>query len=177
MNRATARLLLVLAPLALAACSSTDGYPSLAPRAGERIAGSAKPVPGAEQAEAPPLPPPSADLVARLGGLVSAAQEADRRFQARQAEAASMVARADGSATASDQWASAQIALGKLETSRSAAVAALAELDGLYADARVSAPVEVSPAAEAIAEARARVSDLVARENAVIAGLSARLAS
>jgi hypothetical protein len=179
MTRATARLLctLLLPALApLSACSSTgDGYPSLAPRAGERIAGSARPAQGTEQPEAPPLPPPGTDLVTRLAGLVSAAEAADRQFAARQGDAERAVARAAGAATASDAWAGAQIALAKLETSRSAAVAALAELDGLYADARNAAPAQTSPSAAVIAEAQAPVSTLVTRQNAIIARLSARL--
>lgn len=122
-----------------------------------------------------PLPPPSADLVNRLEGLVSAAQEADRRFTSRRDDAERAVGRASGAAVASDPWASAQVALAALETSRSAAIAALADLDGLYADARNTAPIEVSPSAEAIGTARSQVIELVARENEVIAGLAARL--
>lgn len=171
MIRATLRCLPAIVPLVLAACSSAGGYPSLALRDVERIAARSEP-----KAETP-LPPPSADLVSRLSGLVSGAEAADRQFRDLQGSTATTVARAAGATAASDSWASAQIALAKLETSRSSAVAALAELDTLYADARNAEPAGTSPSAEAIAEARKQVSDLVADQNGVIAGLSARLRS
>lgn len=179
MIRRTARCLPAILPLLLAACADTGGYPSLAlrdyERGSERACGTAKPVVAASEPAAPALPPASADLRSRLDGLVSAAQEADRQFQAQQATAERAVARTAGAAPASDPWASAQVALAKLETTRSAAVAALAELDMLYADARNSAPDEISPSTEAIGDARSRVSELVARQDGVIAALSARL--
>lgn len=177
MIRATVRFLPAIVPLILGACSSAGGYPSLAQRDVERVSGTAKPVVGDTEPAAPVLPPASTDLLGRLDGLVSTAQEADRQFVARRDGATSAVASATGAGAASDRWASAQIALGKLETSRSAAVAALAELDTLYADARDAAPLEVSPGVEAIARAREQVSEIVARENGVIAALAARLES
>jgi hypothetical protein len=175
MIRATARFLPALLPLAMAACSTTGDYPSLNQRDFERIGGRVEPVAAEAQPEAPKLPPASADLVTRLDGLLSAAREADRQFKAQQDTAESAVARANGAAATSDPWASAHIALGKLETSRSAAVAALAELDGLYADARDKAPLEPSPSALAIADARSQVSALVEAQDREIAALAARL--
>ena len=171
MIRATLRCLPAIVPLVLTACSSAAGYPSLALRDVERIAARSP------AAETPPLPPPSADLVSRLSGLVSAAQAADRQFRDQQGGTAAAVSRAAGATAASDSWASAQVSLAKLDTSRSEAVAALAELDTLYADTRNAEPAGVSPSAQAIAEAREQVSDLVAQQNGVIAGLSARLRS
>lgn len=172
MIRATLRCLPAIVPLVLTACSSAGGYPSLALRDVERIAARSEP-----GAETPILPPPSSDLVRRLSGLVSAAQAADRQFRDQQGSTAAAVSRAAGATAASDSWASAQVALAKLETSRSGAVAALAELDTLYADARNAEPAGVSPSAEAIAEARKQVSELVGRQNEAIASLSARLRS
>lgn len=179
MIRATARFLSALLPLAMTACSTVDDYPSLAQRGFERVGGQAcgqaTPVAGEAAPSIPVLPPASADLTTRLDGLISAAREADRQFTDQQGGAERAVAGASGAAAASDSWASAQVALARLQSSRSQAVAALAELDGLYAEARDAAPVEVSPAAEAIAAARAQVSELVTREDDVIARLSARL--
>jgi len=179
-RRAATRLPAIL-PLLLAACSNAGGYPSLALRDYEqgsgRVCGTAKPAAAAPEPEAPTLPPASADLRSRLDGLVSAAQEADQQFKAQQGTAEGAVKLAAGAATASDSWASAQIAVGKLETSRNAAVAALAELDSLYADARNSAPDQISPSAEAVGEARNQVSELVTRQNSVVTGLSSRLGS
>lgn len=181
MIRRAACCLPAILPLALAACSDAGGYPSLAlrdyERDGGRVCGTARPAAPAPEPEAPPLPPASADLRTRLDGLVSAAQEADRQFRAQERDAGSAVTRAAGTAAASDSWASAQIAVGKLETTRNAAVAALAELDSLYAEARDAAPDAISPSAEAIAEARSRVSELVTRQDSVVASLSARLRS
>lgn len=174
---AIVRFLPAILPFVAAACSDAGGYPSLAQRDVERLTGTATPVAGAPGRETPALPPASAELSTRLDGLVSAAQEADRQFKAQQGSAESAIARAAGAAITSDPWSTAQIALANLETSRSAAIAALAELDTLYADARNAAPVEVSPTAGAIAEARTKVHELVAREDGVIAGLSARLSS
>lgn len=179
MTRATARPLVAFLPFAMAACATADEYPSLAQRDFERnagrVCGTATPVDPAPEPEPAPLPPASADLLARLEGLVSAAREADRRFASQRDDAERAVSRASGAAAASDPWAAAQVALAALETSRSAAIAALADLDTLYADARDAAPTEVSPSAEAIGRARSQVSELVAQENDVIAGLSARL--
>lgn len=179
-RRATVCLPAIL-PLMLAACSNAGGYPSLALRdyegSSERVCGTAKPAVAIPQPEAPVLPPASADLRSRLDGLVSAAEQADQQFKAQRGAAEGAIARAMGAATASDSWASAQVAVGKLETSRNAAVAALAELDSLYADARNSTPDEISPSAEAIAQARNQVNDLVTRQNSVVTGLSTRLGS
>lgn len=176
-----ARCLPAILPIVLAGCSDAGGYPSLALRDYERgegrVCGTAEPAAPAPEPAAPALPPASADLRSRLDGLVSAAEESDRQFKAQQGTAEGAVARAAGSATASDSWASAQIALARLETARSGAVGALAELDSLYADARNSVPDAISPSAAAIAEARERVSDLVTRQDSAVAGLSARLRS
>lgn len=181
MIRRAARCLPAILPIVLAGCSDAGGYPSLAlrdyERSGGRVCGTAKPVLPASEPEAPPLPPPSADLRSRLDGLVSAAQQAERQFEAQQRVAESAVTRASGTATASDSWSSAQVALAKLETTRHPALAALADLDTLYAEARNAAPDKISPSAEAIGEARSRVSELVSRQDSVVAGLAARLRS
>lgn len=178
MIRATASLLLSAAlPVALAACSTTSGYPSLGQRDIERIGGSATPVVAEQTPEEPALPPANTDLVTRLDGLVAAAQETDAQFREQQGSAERAVAGAAGAAVTSDSWATAQIALAALESRRGATVAPLAELDTLYAEARDAAPLELSPSAEAIERARAQVSDIVARQDSVIAGLAARLRS
>lgn len=174
MTRAKARLLVAaLLPLGMAACSTASQYPSLAVRDVERPAGSATPAPGEQAPTLPALPPASADLVTRVGGLVTMAQEADRQFQSNRPAAERAVAGAGGSGT--DSWSAANIALARLESSRSASMTALAELDGLYADARDAAPQDESPSTRAIGDARTRVAALVEGQDAVIDRLGARL--
>ncbi|MEE4453778.1 hypothetical protein [Novosphingobium resinovorum] len=173
MTRAKARLLALLLPIGIAACSAGGTYPSLAIRDVERPSGSAAAAQGEAQAPLPALPPASADLVTRLAGLVKVAQEADGRFQSNRPAAERAVGSAG--ATGSDSWSTASVALARLESSRSSAMAALAELDVLYADARDKAPVEESPASAAIGDARTQVAALLDAQDKVLAGLTARL--
>ncbi|KHK89683.1 hypothetical protein [Novosphingobium malaysiense] len=173
MIRAKARLLTVLLPMVAGACSTAGNYPSLALRDVERIRGSAQPVAGEAPQPAPEPPPLSADLATRLNGLVKMAREADRQFQANRPAAERAVASAGG--IASDSWSTASIALARLETSRSSAMVALADLDGLYVDARTDAPLEETPSAEAIASARDLVDGWVDAQDEVLSSLAARL--
>lgn len=177
MTRAKVRFLALLLPLGMAACSGSGGYPSLATRDVERQAGrpsgSGTPAQGDSTTPLPALPPASADLVTRLAGLVKVAQEADGRFQSNRPAAERAVAAAGS--TGSDSWSTASVALAKLESSRSSAMTALAELDVLYADARDKAPVEESPTSGAIGEARAQVAALVDAQDRLIGSLASRL--
>lgn len=159
-------------PLGLAACSTAGSYPSLAYRGAER---SALPAP-AEPAPPPvQLPPPSADLTTRISGLVTAAQDADRQFASKRPAAERAVGAAARAARTSDSWVSAQVAVSALQASRDTAVAALADLDSLYADARTAAPTDESPSTKAIDAARQQVQGLVNAQNDIISGLDARL--
>lgn len=167
-------LVSLLAPvLLLGACSTPGSYPSLAVRNVERVNGNAGAAPGTATPPPPALPPASADLVTRLDGLVAVARDADRRFQAERGAAERAVA-ASG-ARGSDSWSSASVALARLESTRSQAMAALADLDTLYADARDQAPDDESPSAQAIAAARTEVAGLVAAQDTLIERLSARV--
>lgn len=173
MTRAKARLLTLILPFGMAACSTGGSYPSLAIRDVERPSGTATAASGTQADAAPVLPPASADLVTRLAGLVKVAQDADTRFQSNRKAAERAVAAA-GSA-GSDSWSSATVALARLESSRSAAMTALAELDTLYADARDKAPLGESPTSQAIGEARSKVAALVDAQDQAINALSSRL--
>jgi hypothetical protein len=173
MTRAKARFLALLLPFGMAACSTSGSYPSLAVRDVERIAGSGTPAAGEAAPAVPALPPASADLVTRLQGLVNVAEAADRQFQTNRAVAQRAVAAAGGTGT--DSWSAASVALAKLESSRSSGMGALAELDLLYADARDTAPLDESPTAKAIGEARAQVAALLDAQDQVIDSLSSRL--
>lgn len=172
MIRASARLIVPTTLLMLAGCAGSAEYPSLAIRDVERVQGSATPAPDAADA-IPALPPASADLTTRLAGLVETARQSHTRFQSRQAATERAVAAAG--ATASDSWSSAQVALSDLQTSRSGALTALAELDQLYVDERAAHPEQVSPAAATIATARDQVDGWVSAETSVISRLEARI--
>lgn len=172
MIRASARLIVPTTLLMLAGCAGSAEYPSLAIRDVERVQGSASPAPDAADA-IPALPPASADLTTRLAGLVETARQSHTRFQSRQAATERAVAAAG--ATASESWSSAQVALSDLQTSRSGALTALAELDQLYVDERAAHPEQVSPAAATIATARDQVNGWVSAETSVISRLEARI--
>ena len=164
-------LALGMLALGLSACSTAGSYPSLSYRAVERSAmpAAAEPTPPVQ------LPPPTADLTTRIDGLVAAARDADKQFAAKRPAADRAVAAAARSSRTSDAWISAQVAVAALQSSRDSAVAALADLDSLYADARQAEPVDESPSALAIDTARSQVQGLVNTQNDVITGLDARL--
>lgn len=163
--------------LLLAGCAAdTTNYPSLARRPAERVTGSAE-VAAAQPAPAPPGPP-SAELSARLGQLISEAQGAHRDFVAKRARADGLVAAARGAAVASESWAIASIALAELEAARSRAMIALADLDQLHASTVIAAADRGDSAdARAVVEARNQVVALVGEEDADLARLRGGLQS
>lgn len=173
MTRAKARLqpLFLAASLAtgLAACSSAGTYPSLAYRPVER----AMPVAPDPSATVAPLPPPSADLMTRIEGILTTAGQADSAFAAKRPAAERAVSSAGSKG--SDSWLNAQVAVSTLQASRDPAIAALAELDTMYATARDAAPEQESPSARSISAAREKVQSQVDAQNATIAGLDTKL--
>jgi len=160
----------VLAGL-LSGCGSSAGYPSLSRRPAERITGSAAVV-----APTPALPAPETqpDLAAqsRLARLREIASSAHARFNSAVAGTSRIVSAAAGAAVASESWSVASIALASLESRRSDAMIALAELDSLYARERVDGGDGL-----AIAELRDQVTAWVADEDAALAQLRGRMAS
>ena len=163
----------ILLPMALlGACTSTGegGYPSLATRPGERVSGTAVPVP------APVAPPATAATGSRIAQLRAQAQAAHARFAERRASAASLSAAAQGAAVASESWAVAQVALASLEAARSEAMIALADLDSLYVDARSGAvATNGSGDVDAIGATRDEVSGWISEEDTTLAALRGRL--
>ena len=152
-----------LAMLALSACGDSSGYPSLARRDVEK------------QAETPPPPPPatvpdSPDLAPRLARLVEQARMAHEKFVGTRPRAEQLAAAASGSATASESWSVASVALAELESSRSQAMVALADLDELYAARRIEGSEGAS-----IAAAREQVMAWIGEEDRVLAALRGRL--
>ncbi|HVR91356.1 MAG TPA: hypothetical protein VHG29_09725 [Novosphingobium sp.] len=166
------RILAALTGAALLSACADDagGYPSLARRPAERVSGTSEVVPAVPVT--PPLPaaPPSAELSAKLAGLVQQAGVAHRRFTSREAHARGLVSAAAGAAVASESWAVATVALADLESARSDAMIALADLDQLYAAQRIEGADAVATGA-----AREAVIALVAQEDLVLASLRGKL--
>ena len=163
----------ILFPLVmLAGCASASGgnYPSLATRPGERVSGSAAPVP----ASAPP--PATAATGSRIAQLRAQAQAAHARFGERRASAASLSAAAQGAAVGSEAWSVAQVSLASLEAARSEAMIALADLDSLYVAAKIEAvPTDGSGDVDAIGVVRTDVIGLIGEEDATLSTLRGRL--
>lgn len=157
--------------LILSGCAADyDNYPSLARRPAERVSGTAEVTP-AVVAPLPPAPPPSADLLARLGQLGDQAAAAHREFSGRRAHAEEVVTAARGAAVGSEGWAQANVALAGLETARSQAMIALADLDALYTAVQVDGG---DPAP--IAATRDRVIDMIGEQDIALAQLRGRIA-
>lgn len=128
--------LLALLPLTvlLAGCAARGPFPSLAPRAVERL-GDGKP------AVIPPAIPSEPGLAARVAELAAEARRGQVAFEAAFPAAAASVGRAG--ATASESWVVAQQAISRLEAARGPTLIALAQLDRLGVE-RASRPT--SPA-------------------------------
>ena len=88
----------------------------------------------------------------------------------KQQRAIQTVAAGSGAAAGSESWAVASIALAELESERSAAMVALADLDQLYA----AAGTEGRDTA-AISTARDEVSVMIGDEDVILVGLRGRL--
>lgn len=156
--------------LLLAGCGSTEGYPSLARRPQERITGSAPVVTQTpEPAAAPAVQNPAQQ--SRLAQLQEQAREAHARFIAGRAKAQQLTANARGADVASEAWSVATVALAELDSRRSEAMVALAELDAMYVRERIDGGDGVS-----IAAVRDQVTAWVADEDAVLADLRGRVA-
>ncbi len=153
---------LTLFPL-LAACAAPDGaYPSLATRDIERVGGvmEVEPVPA-------PQPPAPATL-ANLDELAASARDAHAEFLAAAPRARALASSASGAARGSERWSVAQVAIADLESKRSEAMIALADLDRIFVEAATSAQ-----ATDSISATRQEIDALVAEENAVITALLA----
>jgi hypothetical protein len=157
---------LLLVPL-LAGCASPDGeYPSLAIRDAERAEGTFEPV-----APTPYVPPPTpAAVVDRLTRLAADAASAHQAFLAEAPAARSAVAAAGRAEFGGDSWARASVALAGLESARSQAMIALADLDRLMVDAALE-----GGELERIVAVRNTVIAQVDEQNATIETLSRSL--
>jgi|SoiMethySBSTD1v2_1073268.scaffolds.fasta_scaffold875737_2 hypothetical protein len=152
--------LLVLLGLSLGACTTaSDDYPSLAIRDVERAAGSMQPAEPAAYV----APPPPAAVLDRLDQLAADAASAHSVFRSEAPRVRTTVAAARGAGPGTDSWALAQVAVAGLESTRSRAMIALAELDRIYVDAAVEG-TELTR----IGATRDRVAAQVDEQNAAI---------
>lgn len=117
------RSILIVLPLALAACVSEGPYPSLAPRPGEGNISLAEP----ERPDVLVASDPA--LRGRVAGLRAQADEGQRAFDATYGPVASAVGRAGP--IESESWIEAQQALSRLEAARGQTTSALVALDQL----------------------------------------------
>lgn len=175
----------LLGPALLGSCASPNQFPSLIKRPNElaaegRISACGIPVapplvPPPSPAATPPQLPLPADLAGRIAALESQARAAHADFAEKHGRAASLVSAAAGADRASDAWSVASVALAELSTARSQTATALADLDQLYAAARVNGQSVDGGDGQAIAAVRDQVTAWVADEDAVLAGLVGRL--
>lgn len=158
----------LLAPFVLAACASpASDYPSLAIRDVERVSGQMEAAPPAYAP--PPTPPAVGD---RLEALAQQADAAHRTFLAESPAARRQVEAARGAERGSEGWARAQVAIAALESARSRAMIALADLDRIYVDAALEQS-ELSRI-EAIQQ---EISGQVAQQDETIGALTASAGS
>lgn len=174
MPRASIVLLPLALTVSLAGCSAGQDYPSLDRRPVERLSGSAKPV----TPETPPPPPAPASpvLTTRLAQLVDQARGAHQRFGTKRGNAERLVASGGSGAPGSEGWSVATVALSDLESARSDAMLALAELDQLFASESIAASETGNHASvDAVAAARDQVTALVGEEDSTLATLRGRM--
>lgn len=158
--------------LLLSACSTGDGYPSLARRPFE----TAVPVSSTPLAPQETLAP-DADLPTRIESLRSQAQAGMAAFDAHYGQAAERVRAGAAAQVGSENWVVGEVAIARLEQERSPAMVALASLDSLYAERMKAvangdaAPSEVT----AIEAARAPILTAVETQHARIETLKAML--
>jgi hypothetical protein len=159
------RLLIALACAATAACASgPDAYPSLAIRDAERVSGTLQPA-------QPYVPTPAAPVVLQNAqALVDQAEGAHESFRRQLDGVRNAAQAARGAGIGSERWAVASVAIAGLETERSRAMIALADLDRMA----VAAATE-GGALDELAAAQARVDAIVAQQSAEIDGLLAAL--
>jgi hypothetical protein len=161
----SARFCLLLAgAAALAGCSDSGGYPSLAPRAVEQ------PVSGDDAPAAPTLPVDAA-LDAEVATLAAQAAKGQADFDRVANESCAAIARGASAQEGSEPWIAAQQALSALEAARAPVLASAAALDRLVIERGTAGGNAVD--LTGLAEAQAQVSAIDTAEQARLAELSA----
>ncbi|MGB7408528.1 MAG: hypothetical protein WA908_08480 [Pontixanthobacter sp.] len=162
MRRNLIRTIALVAPflLTVGCATSDDNYPSLAIRDVERID---ETVNAPQSLAAAPLP---AETAARVDALATDARDAHSRFMTAVPRARAIVRRGRGASVASDNWASAQVAIADLETLRSITAVPLADLDQIYTNATVDFEQRAM-----IERARAEITRLIVEQDRILTEL------
>ena len=160
--------------LLLPACSTSDGYPSLARRSFETVVS-----PSQAPSVAAEMPAPGADVLTRIESLTSQGRAGVAAFDAFYGQAAERVRAGAAAPVGSENWVVAEVAIARLEQERSPAMVALASLDSLYAERmNAAAGGDATPAAlEAIEAARQPMLSAVEAQNSRIESLKAMLSA
>lgn len=121
MIRTVSPLLALTLSVLLPACAPQGNFPSLAPRAVEKLPD--------EEPERPLPPPVPTDpaLIARVADLIERARLGQRDFEAAEPTTRSAVGRAG--ASGSESWVEAQLAVSRLQAARLETTDALASLN------------------------------------------------
>lgn len=176
MPRVLPLLAVLTSGLGLSACTSAGGdYPSLAIRNAERVSGSGMRAESAEPALMPPASVLATETGQRIAQAVEQARKAHLSFAAGTGDATRAVAAARGAPAPADAWIAAQVALASLQGLRSQAVIALADLDLMFAQERLTEPDRITPTAQALGEARDRIGGWVDEQDRTITRLAGQL--
>lgn len=162
-----AALSLSILGLSIGGCAADTGhYPSLAPRAVEKVGFE-------EPATAAPLPAaPDPALDARLATTVQARATATAQFDKAATRATSLAQAARGAAPGTDRWLDAQTALAELDSLRAAHGDSVSALEDLAGE-RLQAMAPAYPALEReLTQAREAAADQTRRIDAIAAMLS-----
>lgn len=161
------RLLLLVALIALSACSAQAGrYPSLLPREVEKHRDTPEPVRPAAVAQA------DAAIDSRLAAFDHATTEAAAAFPAAAERATAATRAAAGASIGSEAWLTAQSALADLDAIRAQDLTTLSEIDDMLIDRGTNG----AAAYPALIAMRDRVEAQLNAEIAVIEGLQGQLA-
>lgn len=160
--------------LTLSGCSTSGSYPSLERRAAERNYDLEAPAPTASAQDLAPADPA---LSSRLTALRQQALDAHESFQRQVNSATRTVNAAQGAAVASDAWSVAQVALAQLESNRSSAMVALADLDELLVSAQKADAEKPTADLPAVSKVRNEVTGWIASQDATLAQLRGKLRS
>lgn len=158
---------LIAAALLVTGCAAggTGDYPSLAPRATEKL--------GFAEPDAPAPTPVAADpaLDASLAAIATRLAAVTQGFTRDSAKAELAARRAKGQAVGSEAWLDAQAALATLDDWRAQASAVATDLDQLASDRAATLAADYPALTELRAQAQAEVD----RQAATIARLQASL--
>lgn len=163
--------------LLLAGCAGgRDRFPSLAVRPAERAFGSAQPANPAPAPDAAQPLPATVSVVQRVAALKDQAADARRTFDAARPQAARLASAARGAAPGSEAWSVAQVALAKLDSARSQAMVAMADLDRMLVVSAQAAVEGSDSDLKLVQAAQAEVSSQIADQDATIAALRSQVA-